>query len=99
MTLIEEPMFLLSLADYLSMPRRARTLNLLTPVLGRAFIGIFEVLFPTIMDAFEVFLSSVVVLSSRFCSRGDFALMLRFVLLYDLKLFQPSELFRRRVAL
>ena len=83
MTLMEEPKCLLNLADYLSMPRRARTLSLLTPVFGRAFMGIFVVLFPITMDAFEVFLSSVVVLS-RFCSRGDFALMLRFVRLYDL---------------
>ena len=83
MTLMEEPKFLLSLADYLSMPRRARTLNRLTPVFGRAFMGILVLLFPITMDAFEVFLSSVVVLS-RFCSRGDFALMLRFVRLYDL---------------
>ena len=83
MTLMEEPKFLLSLADYLSMPRRARTLNRLTPVFGRAFMGILVLLFPITIEAFEVFLSSVVVLS-RFCSRGDFALMLRFVRLYDL---------------
>ena len=98
MTLMDEPMFWPNLADYLSMPRRARTLSLFTPVFGRAFMGILEVLFPSIMDAFEVFLSSVVVLS-RFCSRGDFALMLKFVRLCVLKLLQPSELFRRKVAL
>ena len=83
MTLMESPKFLLSLADCLSIPRLARMLSLLTPVFGRAFMGIFVLLLPITMDAFEVFLSSVVVFS-RFCSRGDFALMLRFVRLYDL---------------
>ena len=82
-TLIDDPKFLLSLADCLSMPRRARELSLLIPVFGRAFIGIFALLPPPItMEAFEMFLSSVVVLC-MLRSRGDFV-MLRFVRLYDL---------------